>query len=238
MPTAASILADLKSKGNEKTRVTYARHGMIAERCFGVSVADLKLIAKTIKGQQALALELYASGKMEAMYLAGIVADGAKMSEKQLQAWADGAAGMQMISEYTVPWVAVEHPAGRKLALEWMASKKDHVAASGWCTYSGLVATMPDEKLDLAEIEGLLGKIVKSIHKAQNRERHTMNNFVIAVGGYVLPLSNKAKAAAHKIGAVTVDMGDTACEVPLATAYIEKMEAAGKAGKKRKTIRC
>jgi hypothetical protein len=32
-------------------------------------------------------------------------------------------------------------------------------------------------------------------------------------------------------------MGDTACEVPLATAYIEKMEAAGKAGKK-KTIRC
>jgi len=51
-------------------------------------------------------------------------------------------------------------------------------------------------------------------------------------------LSNKAKAAAHKIGAVTVDMGDTACEVPLATAYIEKMEAAGKAGKKRKTIRC
>ena len=238
MPTVASILAELKSKGSEKTRVTYGRHGMEAERCFGVSVADLKLMTKTIKGQQALAMDLYATGKMEAMYLAGMVASGAKMSEEQLQAWADGAAGMQMISEYTVPWVAVEHPAGRKLALEWMASKKDHVTASGWCTYSGLVATMPDEKLDLAEIEKLLGKIVKSIHKAQNRERHTMNNFVIAVGGYVVPLSKKAKAAAREIGVVTVDMGDTACEVPLATAYIEKMEVAGKAGKKRKTIRC
>jgi hypothetical protein len=33
-------------------------------------------------------------------------------------------------------------------------------------------------------------------------------------------------------------MGDTACEVPLAIAYIEKAEAAGKLGKKRKTIRC
>jgi 3-methyladenine DNA glycosylase AlkD len=238
MPTVASIVAELKSKGTEKARTIYARHGMAAARCFGVSVADLKLIAKTIKGQQTLAMELYETGKMEAMYLAGMVASGAKMSEQQLQAWADGAAGMQMISEYTVPWVAVEHPAGRKLALEWMASKKDHVAASGWCTYSGLVTTKADEALDLAEVEGLLAKIVKSIHTAQNRERHTMNNFVIAVGGYVMPLSQKARATAYEIGVVTVDMGDTACQVPLATAYIEKMEAAGKAGKKRKTIRC
>jgi hypothetical protein len=35
-----------------------------------------------------------------------------------------------------------------------------------------------------------------------------------------------------------VDVGDTACNVPLATAYIEKIEAAGRVGQKRKTIRC
>jgi 3-methyladenine DNA glycosylase AlkD len=238
MPTLASILAELKSKGSEKTRATYVRHGMEAERCFGVSVADLKLIAKTIKGQQALAMELYRTGKMEAMYLAGMVASGAKMTDAQLEAWAEGTHGMQMIAEYTVPWVTVEHPRGRELALQWMASKKEHVAAAGWCTYSGLVTTMPDEKLELAQIEGLLGDLVQRIHKAQNRERHTMNNFVIAVGSYVAPLSKQAKAAARQIGVVTVDMGDTACQVPLATAYIEKAEAAGKAGKKRKTIRC
>ena len=84
MPTRASILADLKSKGKENTRKIYARHGMPADRVYGVSVADLKLIAKTIKGQQALALELYASGIMDAMYLAGMVADGAQMNRKQL----------------------------------------------------------------------------------------------------------------------------------------------------------
>ena len=238
MPTVTSILADLKSKGSEKTRAIYARHGMAPERCFGVSVADLKVIAKTIKGQQALTLELYESGMMEAMYLAGMVANGSKMSEKQLQAWAEGSAGMQMIAEYTVPWVAIENTHGCKLALQWMASKKDYVAAAGWCTYSGLVTTMPDEKLNLSEIEGLLGDVVQRIHKAQNRERHTMNNFVIAIGSYVVPLTKQAKAAARQIGVVTVDMGDTACEVPLATASIEKAEAAGKAGKKRKTIRC
>jgi hypothetical protein len=144
-PTLSSIMADLKSKGNEKTRALYARHGMDPSRVFGVSVADLKVIAKSIKGQQALACELYATGIMDAMYLAGMVADGSKLTRKQLNGWAESAAGLQMISEYTVPWMAVEHPEGRALALEWMKSKKEPIAASGWCTYSGLLATTPDD---------------------------------------------------------------------------------------------
>jgi hypothetical protein len=47
----------------------------------------------------------------------------------------------------------------------------------------------------------------------------------------------KAKAAAQQIGAVSVDMGDTACKVPSAAAAIAKVEAAGRVGK-RKTMRC
>jgi hypothetical protein len=143
-----------------------------------------------------------------------------------------------MIAEYTVPWVTVENPHARDLAKQWIKSKKEHVASSGWCTFSGLVATKPDDALDLAEIESLLGTVVKGIKSAQNRERYTMNGFVIAVGSYVKPLSKQAKAAARQIGAVSVDVGETACSVPVASAYIEKIEASGRVGKKRKTIRC
>jgi 3-methyladenine DNA glycosylase AlkD len=238
MATAASILADLKSKGNEKTRAIYARHGMEVDKVLGVSTSDMKAIAKTIKGQQSLACELYATGIMEAMYLAGMVADGAKMTRKQLNDWARGAAGLQMIAEYTVPWVAVENAEGQELSLEWMLSKEEHIAAAGWCTYSGLVATRPDESLDLKEIEGLLATVVKKINGAENRVRYTMNGFVIAVGSHVKPLLKQAMAAARQLGAVSVNVGDTACKVPLAIEYIEKAEAAGKAGSKRKTIRC
>src|ERR1700674_3728439 len=88
------------------------------------------------------------------------------------------------------------------------------------------------------EIEDLLGTIVREINGAQNRVRYTMNGFVMAVGTYVKPLLKQAKASARQIGAVSVELGDTACTVPLATAYIEKIEAAGRVGKKRKTIRC
>lgn len=238
MPTLTSVIATLRSKGKENTRKIYARHGMPLERVLGVSTADMKLIAKTIKGQQALALELYATGIMEAMYLAGMVADGAKMSRELLNEWAEGASGMQMIAEYTVPWVTVESPHARDLATQWMRSKKDLVASAGWSSYSGLLSIKPDSELDLKEIEGLLGHIVKKIGSAQNRERYTMNSFVIAVGSYVKPLLKQAKTAARQIGAVTVEMGDTACKTPLATAYIEKAEAEGRVGSKRKTIRC
>jgi 3-methyladenine DNA glycosylase AlkD len=238
MASVTSIMAELKKKGSERTRKTYARHGMPADRTFGVSIADLKVIAKMIKGQQALACELYETGNVDAMYLAGLVADGSQMTKKQLNAWAEGAAGLTMISEYTVPWVAVENPDARDLAIQWIKSKKEHVASSGWCTYTGLVATKADEALDLAEIEDLLKTVVKEIGSAQNRVRYTMNGFVIAVGTYVKPLLKQAKASARQMGAVSVDMGDTACNVPLATAHIEKIEAAGRVGQKRKTIRC
>jgi 3-methyladenine DNA glycosylase AlkD len=73
MPTVKSVMAELKKKGSEKTRKIYARHGMATERIFGVSMADLKVIAKTIKGLQALACELYKTGNLDAMYLAGMV---------------------------------------------------------------------------------------------------------------------------------------------------------------------
>ena len=238
MPTVTSIMAELKKRGTEKTRKTYARHGMATENMFGVSVADLQVIAKTIKRQQALASELYATGNMDAMYLAGMVADGSQMTPKQLNEWVEGAENLQMIAEYTVPWVTVENPHARELAMQWIKSKKEQVASSGWSTYSGLVATKPNDTLDLAEIESLLGAVVREIKSAKNRVRYTMNGFVIAVGSYVKPLAKQAKAAARQIGVVSVDLGDTACNVPLATACIEKIEAAGRVGQKRKTIRC
>jgi hypothetical protein len=65
-----------------------------------------------------------------------------------------------------------------------------------------------------------------------------MNGFVVAVGTYVKPLLVQAKAAARKIGVVNVDKGGTACQERLATESIANVEAAGKVGKKKKTIRC
>jgi 3-methyladenine DNA glycosylase AlkD len=236
LTTIRPVMAELKRKGTDKTRNTYARHG-IRTPMFGVSIADLKTIAKRIRGNQALALELYDSGNYDAMYLAGMVADGSHMSKKQLQHWVKTAT-CETLSAYTVPWVTAESPFAHELAMKWIASNKESIVASGWGTYAGIVATTRDEDLNLEEIKELLDRVVNEIDKAPNKVRYMMNQFVIAVGGYVKPLLQHAKKAAQTIGAVSVDMGDTACKVPRTLEYIEKIERLGRVGKKRKTMKC
>ena len=65
-----------------------------------------------------------------------------------------------------------------------------------------------------------------------------MNGFVIAIGSYIKALTEKSKKVAQTIGNVSVDMGGTACKVPLATDYIQKIIDKDRIGKKRKTARC
>ncbi|QEG23002.1 DNA alkylation repair protein [Mariniblastus fucicola] len=236
MMNVNEVMSALKKVGSEQSRKIYARHGA-PENMFGCKVADMKTIAKKIKGQQDLALELYSTGNADAMYLAGIVADGTRMKKADLNQWAREA-NWYMVSEYAVAGVAAEHPDAVAIANKWIAAKKEHVAAAGWSTYAGIVMTKDDSELNLKEIKSHLKMIEASIDKAKNRVRYTMNGFVIAVGGYVEPLIDVAKATAKKIGKVEVEMGETSCKVPLATDYIEKIESMGRVGKKKKSTKC
>lgn len=237
MPTVKTVMKELESLGSEQTRKTFARHGAEESRMFGVRVGDLKGVLKKIKGDQELALELYATGNYDAMYLAGLAADGARMSKKQLQAWVNQAT-WQMIAEYSVPGVTVESEHACELADRWIDARKEHVAAAGWATWAAIVAVWPDDELDLEHLRALLDRVVRDIGAAGNRVRYTMNGFVIAVGCYVRPLLARSKAAAKKLGRVDVDMNGTACKVPVATEYIAKVEGMKRVGKKRKTVKC
>lgn len=234
--TATEVLARLQKFGTAQTKKTFLRHGA-REPFFGVKVADLKTLQKAIKTDHALALELYASGNSDAMYLAGMIADPNAFTADDLRAWARGAY-WYMLSGYTVPWVASESQFGRELALEWMDDKSEMIATAGWATYSSLVSITPDANLDLAEVEKLLDRVRETIGAAPNRVKYAMNGFVIAVGSYVAPLTAKAKKTARAVGAVEVDMGDTSCSVPDAVESIAKVETMGRVGKKRKRAGC
>lgn len=229
-------MAALEKLGNAQTKRMWLTHGG-SEPLFGVKIGDMKGILKRIRGRQDLALKLYATGNLDAMYLAGLVADGAQMSRKELQAWVK-AARSPMVAEYTVPWVAAESPHARDLAGLWIDARQELVAAAGWNTWSGIVSLTADADLDKTELEALLKRVEKEIGKAKNRVRYCMNGFVIAVGTAVKPLLAKAKASAKALGKVEVEMGGTACRVPLATEVIAKIEAMGRVGKKRKTMKC
>jgi 3-methyladenine DNA glycosylase AlkD len=234
--TTKEILSELEKYGDEKTKNTYITQGA-EEPLFGVKVQDLKKILKRTKKNHKLSLELYGTGNYDAMYLAGLMADEKQITSEQLELWVSQAY-FSYLSEYTVPWIAAETEYGFELGLKWIQSDIETIASAGWGTLAYYVAVHEDEKLDTKAYIKLLETVEKEIHEAQNRVRYAMNGFVISVGTYVESLTEKSKDVAKKIGKVTVDVGGTACKVPLAIDYIDKVIAKGRIGVKRKTARC
>jgi len=234
--TLEAVMQDLAARATPSTRRTYLRHGA-PEPVFGVRIGDLKPLQRALQGRQNLALELYATGNSDAMYLAGLIADGAQMTRRQINQWAAGAR-WHLIAGTIVPWVASEHPAAVELASRWIESRRDLTALAGWATLTALTATRPDADLPVNLLKSLLDRCRKTIHDAPNRVRYAMNNFVIGCGTYVAPLAETALTIARGIGPVTVDLGDTACQVPDAPAYILKSRRGAAVAPKRKTTRC
>jgi 3-methyladenine DNA glycosylase AlkD len=234
--TAAEIVAELKPLGKESYKKVLLNHG-IQEPVFGVSVEQMKKIQKRIKKDYQLALDLYDTGIYDAMYLAGLIADDAKMTTKDLQRWVDKANGTTLCGS-TVAWVAAGSQHGREIALKWIESEKEPAAAAGWSTLTSLVSIKNDADLDLAELKQLLKRVEKTIHVQPDGVRSAMNGFIIAVGTYVKSLTDLAIKTAEKIGPVSVDMGNTSCKVPYAPDYIRRVQQRGTIGKKRKTAKC
>lgn len=234
--TLEEIMKALEEMGTEQTKNTFLRHGA-KEPFFGVKIGDLKKLVKYVKKDQELALALFHTGNSDAMYLAGLSINSKLMTKNQIDQWAKEA-GWYMIAECIVGAVAAESNYALELAREWMQSEDEIIENCGWSTYTHYLSITPDDNLDLDEVRKLLSNVEENIHKSKNRVRYTMNNFVIAAGSFVPSLTVEAMHVAKKIGKVNVDVGDTACKVPLASDYIEKIEAKGRLGVKKKTCIC
>src|SRR6266478_5153412 len=135
--TAAEIVEEIRPLGSDSYKKVLVNHGA-KEPFFGVKIEELKKIQKRVKKDYRLALDLYDTGIYDAMYLAGLIADDLKMTKKDLQHWVDHATSNALCGS-TVSWVAAESQHGWEVALEWIESKKESVAATGWATLSSLV---------------------------------------------------------------------------------------------------
>ncbi|MFZ4522184.1 MAG: DNA alkylation repair protein [Bacteroidales bacterium] len=230
------IMDKLRLSGSEQTKKILLNHGA-KEPLFGVKIEELKKIHKIEKGNNPLAMELFKTGNYDAMYLAGLIADGAKMTPDEITGWASTAYG-SAISEYTVPWVATENAAGLDLALSWIESENVMIAVTGWSTISHIISVWPDDKLDLFRLRLLLQRAEKSIHTSPDRVRYAMNGFIISAGCYIAELMDECLETAERVGPVSVIKKGTSCKVPSVKDYILKVNKMGRTGQKRKNVKC
>ena len=86
----AAALALLKADARPAEIEGMARFGIVGERRLGLSMPSMRRIAKALGRDHALALELWATGIPDAQIVAGMVADPARLTSRQMNAWALG----------------------------------------------------------------------------------------------------------------------------------------------------
>lgn len=84
----ANVLAELHYLANLENVVGMARFGIIGKKLLGISVVQLRAIAKRTGRDHSLAEALWASGFFEARILASFVAEPAQVTRRQANAWA------------------------------------------------------------------------------------------------------------------------------------------------------
>ena len=85
---SAKVLAELRRLANPRNVAGMARFGIIGHNLLGISMVQLRAIAKRAGRNHALAEELWASGIFEARILAAFVAEPARVTRRQADAWA------------------------------------------------------------------------------------------------------------------------------------------------------
>jgi 3-methyladenine DNA glycosylase AlkD len=214
-------LSQLESLGTEQNRKIYRRHGA-GENVYGVSFAHLEKLRKTIKKDHALARELWATGNHDARILATMIGDPKAMTSQALDDWAGDLDCYPITDAFSK--LAAGSPLIREKIDQWTEADHEWIESAGWNLLAHL-ALAKDGDLSDEYFEGHLAVIEKDIHNRKNRVRHAMNSALIAIGGRNGRLTDKALAAAAKIGKVEVDHGETGCKTPDAADYIQKMLA-------------
>jgi 3-methyladenine DNA glycosylase AlkD len=87
MTTANDIIDILREKSNEKYKAGMKRFDIADEFALGIPLPELRKIAKLIKTDHALALDLWKTKIHEALLLASMIADPKQLTEGQADSW-------------------------------------------------------------------------------------------------------------------------------------------------------
>lgn len=81
------VIDRLHSIGDPARLDGMARYGIVTERAYGVSIPQLRALAKEVGTDHQLAARLWDSGIPEARVLASMIADPALVTQAQMERW-------------------------------------------------------------------------------------------------------------------------------------------------------
>lgn len=125
-PSAADILDQLRAKADPANLQGMARYGMSVQKRLGLSVPEMRRVAKAAGKGHALALELWNSGIAEAMIVASMIAVPEQLTDEQMEAWVKDFDSWDVCDQVCMN-VFERSPLARRKIVEWSSREEEFV---------------------------------------------------------------------------------------------------------------
>ena len=129
--TIEQILSRLKSMANPESVKGMARFGISGALAYGVSLPELRQLAKEIGKDHALAQHLWRAGSRETRILASMVADHIAMTEALMEEWVKGFTDWE-VCDQTCSNLFERTPFAYAKAVEWSKRDEEFVKRAGF----------------------------------------------------------------------------------------------------------
>lgn len=194
--TVQQVLNQLEYLGTAKNVEGMKRYNIASVKAFGVSAPNIRTIAKQIKKDHPLALELWDTEYHEARILAALIADPKQSNLKMLDTWANEIANWAQCDNCCAE-LFEKTTYAYKLPFRWTKSKKEFVRRAGIVMIAELA--VHDKEADDSAFEKFFPLIRKYSTDERNFVKKAVNWALRQVGKRNLRLHKKSIALAEEI---------------------------------------
>jgi len=196
MSSVKDVLDKLQSKAQPEQLKGMAKYGMTVEQRLGVSVPDMRKLAKEIGRDHKLALDLWRTGIAEARILAAMVGDPAKLTEEQMEDWVKGINSWDVCDQVCMNLFEKNQLAWKKI-VDWSEREEKFVKRTAF----SLIACLAwhDKKASDERFIALLPVIIRGAMDERNFVKKAVNWSLRNIGKRNLNLNKAAITAAREI---------------------------------------
>lgn len=198
----SDILKKLKSLSNPKNVEGMARFGISTNDTLGVSIPDIRKLAKEIGKNHELALELWDSGIHEARLLAGFIDAPKLVNQDQLEDWVEDFDSWDVCDQVCGSLFDKTEFAWAK-AIEWTKRKKEFVKRAGFVLMAclavhdkkaednGFIAFLPIIKRECTDERNFVKKAVNWALRQIGKRNIKLNKLAITTAKEIQKIDSK-----------------------------------------------
>jgi len=196
MASVKDVLDELQSKAKPEQLKGMAKYGIAVEQRLGVSVPDMRKLAKELGRDHKLALGLWGTGIAEARIVAGMVGDPAKLTEEQTEEWVKGINSWDVCDQVCMNLFEKNQLAWKKI-IDWSEREEEFVKRTAF----SLIACLAwhDKEVSDDKFIELLPIIIREATDERNFVKKAVNWALRNIGKRNLNLNGAAINTAKEI---------------------------------------